>query len=234
MRRNIRALQQHLVAEDKLRSPGRRVVPAPYTACGGAPESREQTSGACPSEAAHSFTSGHPSDDGTGDGQCASSCSKSKPGGEDDLSKFIIDVDSKLHITLLVLCLPSPSALRRAQELCHTWALKRNHHENGHLAVTPVRVPRPLPWCFGGSGRFPHKHTHVGCCVGQVKLALRGLRCFNKGRGQFVLWAAIENPELVERLARTLSSSPLSFECPQRRSVGHQRGVGFGPSRSPP
>lgn len=34
-------------------------------------------------------------------------------------------------------------------------------------------------------------------------MKMQGLRCFNKGRGQFVLWASPENTSPLERLART-------------------------------
>jgi hypothetical protein len=53
-------------------------------------------------------------------------------------------------------------------------------------------------------------------------MTVESVRCFNKGRGQFVLWAGIKDPAPLERLART---RPASFHVRARATLTRKRGV---------
>lgn len=106
--RNVCALQQHLIREDDLRNgnnDGREVL------------IREDKEADVNNDVDTAVDVDLPQDPMRPEAKEAQRRGMRKEG----LSKFIIDAERKLHVTLIVLCIPNPTMLSRAQELCRAW-----------------------------------------------------------------------------------------------------------------
>lgn len=150
---NAKTLQQHLMDEEA------RLWPTTYATTNPSTQSND---GAQKDEDQDRVATSTTASSGAGD--------NSKRG----LGRYMIDVRNKLHVTLFVVCAPTPDLVARTQALCTAWA--------ADLRSRPAAD------------------------ISSFEMKVESVRCFNKGRGQFVLWAGIQDPAPLERLARDLHS----------------------------